>query len=71
MTDLKAPSCGELTNLEHSVQTERLLSLLERRGLVEDPSIRNDKARAAGIAPQYVSQHPDHAQALPGYCLGS
>ena len=47
MTDLKAPSCGELTNLEHSVQTEQLLSLLERRRLVEDPSIRNDKARAA------------------------
>ena len=47
MTDLKAPSCGELTNSEHSVRTEQLLSLLERRGLVEDPSIRNDKARAA------------------------
>lgn len=47
MTDLKAPSCGELSSQGCSAQTEQLLSLLERRGLVEDPNILNDKARAA------------------------
>lgn len=47
MADLKASPFGELPNQEIFVQPELLRSLLERRGLVEDPSIHNEKARAA------------------------
>ncbi len=45
MADLKATLCGELPKNEISPQTEQLISLLERRGIVEDPSIVNEKAR--------------------------
>ena len=45
MADLKAILCGELPKNEFSPQTEQLISLLERRGIVEDPSIVNEKAR--------------------------
>ena len=47
MADLKACPCGELPEEKYSTQNELLRSLLERRGLVEDPSIPNEKARAA------------------------
>ncbi len=47
MADLKATLCGELPQNEFSPQTEQLISLLERRGIVEDPSIVNEKARQA------------------------
>lgn len=47
MADLKATRCGELPKTEFSPQTEQLISLLERRGIVEDPSIVNDRARQA------------------------
>lgn len=47
MADLKATRCGELPKTEFSPQTEQLISLLERRGIVEDPSIVNEKARQA------------------------
>ena len=47
MADLKATLCGELPQNEFSPQTEQLIALLERRGIVEDPSIVNEKARQA------------------------
>ena len=47
MADLKATRCGELPKTEFSPQTEQLISLLERRGIVEDHSIVNEKARQA------------------------
>ena len=47
MADLKATLCGELPQNEFSPQTEQLIALLERRGIVEDPSIVNDRARQA------------------------
>lgn len=47
MADMKATHCGELPKNELSPQTEQLLSMLERRGIVEDPSILNSKARQA------------------------
>lgn len=47
MADLKATLCGELPQNEFSPQTEQLISLLERRGIVEDHSIVNEKARQA------------------------
>lgn len=45
MADLKATLCGDLPNCEFSPKTEQLLSLLERRGVVADVSIANEKAR--------------------------
>lgn len=47
MADLKATHCGELPKNEFSSQTGQLISLLERRGIVEDPSIVNERARQA------------------------
>jgi len=47
MADLKATLCGELPQNEFSPQAEQLIALLERRGIVEDPSIVNDIARQA------------------------
>ena len=47
MADLKATLCGELPQNAFSPQTEQLIALLERRGIVEDPSIVNEKARHA------------------------
>ena len=47
MADLKATLCGELPQNEFSPQTEQLIALLERRGIGEDPSIVNEKARQA------------------------
>ncbi len=47
MADLKATFCGELPQNECSPQTEQLIALLERRGIVEDSSIVNDRARQA------------------------
>ena len=47
MADLMATLCGELPQNEFSPQTEQLIALLERRGIVEDPSIVNDRARQA------------------------
>ena len=47
MADLKATLCGELPQNEFSPQTEQLIALLERRGIVEDLSIVNEKARHA------------------------
>lgn len=45
MADLKATLCGDLPNKEFSPQAEQLLSLLERRGIVEDQSIYGERAR--------------------------
>ncbi len=47
MADLKATLCGDLPNEEFSPQAEQFLSLLERRGIVEDQSICGEKARQA------------------------
>lgn len=45
MADLKATLCGDLPKNDLSPQTEQLLALLERRGIVEDISIQSAKAR--------------------------
>ena len=48
MADLKAAPCGEALDRELlSPHTEEFLSLLERRGIVEDPNITNEKIREA------------------------
>ena len=47
MADLRATLCGELPQNEFSPQAEQLIALLERRGIVEGPSIVNDRARQA------------------------
>ena len=47
MAELKATHCGDLPKAEVSVQTEQLISLLERRGIVKDQSISNERAQAA------------------------
>ena len=47
MADLKAYRCGEQDSEEVSPKTEQILSMLERRGIVEDPSILGEKARKA------------------------
>lgn len=47
MADLKAYRCGEQSGEEVSPKTEQILSMLERRGIVEDPSILGEKARKA------------------------
>ena len=46
MADLKAYPCGELPNQNQSTQNELLLGLLERKGIVDDLSIPNEKVRA-------------------------
>lgn len=57
MADLKATLCGELPQNEFSPQTEQLIALLERRGIVEDPSIVNEKARQAEQAQRRNMYH--------------
>ena len=57
MADLKATLCGELPQNEFSPQTEQLIALLERRGIVEDPSIVNEKARQAEQALRHNMYH--------------
>lgn len=47
MAALKATHCGDLPNYETQPQAEQFLSLLERRGIVGDQSIVNEKARQA------------------------
>lgn len=47
MADLKATHCGELPGDEVSPKAEQILSMLERRGIVEDQSIASEKARKA------------------------
>ena len=47
MADLKTSRCGDTANGEVSPKAEEILSLLERRGIVEDQSIASKKARAA------------------------
>mgnify|MGYP007129697137 FL=1 len=48
MTDLKASPCGEMSDQGQRPLLKKLLrDLLERRGLIEDSSIRNEKARVA------------------------
>lgn len=47
MADLKATHCGELPEKDFSTQAEQFLSLLERRGIVEDMGITSEKARLA------------------------
>ena len=47
MADLKATHCGELPSDEVSPKAEQILSMLERRGIVEDQSIASEKARKA------------------------
>mgnify|MGYP007033819736 FL=1 len=48
MADLKASHCGEATVSDDvSPKAGEILSLLERRGIVEDQSIASKKARAA------------------------
>lgn len=45
MEHLMESRSGEQTARDTASQAEQILSLLERRGLVEDPSIINPKAR--------------------------
>lgn len=47
MEHMKESRFGEQTGKDVSAQTEQILSLLERRGIVEDQSITNKKAREA------------------------
>lgn len=47
MANTKASHYGDAPNHEPSTQTEQLLSILERRGIVEDQSIPNEKVRLA------------------------
>lgn len=47
MADLKVTHCGELPGDEDPAKTEQILSMLERRGFVEDQSIASEKARKA------------------------
>ena len=47
MADLKVTRCGELPGDEDPAKTEQILSMLERRGFVEDQSIASEKARKA------------------------
>ena len=47
MTDLKASPCGEMSDQGQGPSQKLLRDLLERRGLIEDSSIRNEKARVA------------------------
>ena len=47
MADMKASPCGELPGQGQFHQEKLLRDLLERRGLIEDPNIRNERARAA------------------------
>jgi len=47
MADLKATLCGDLPKKGALPQAEQLLSLLERRGIVEDQSIPCEQARLA------------------------
>ena len=47
MEHLKEARFGEQAGKNTSVQAEQILSLLERRGIVEDQSILSQKARAA------------------------
>ena len=47
MTDLKASPCGEMSDQGQGPSQKLLRDLLERRGLIEGSSIRNEKARVA------------------------
>jgi len=47
MANMKASHYGNIPNQEPSTQAEQLLSILERRGIVEDQSIPDEKARMA------------------------
>lgn len=47
MANLKVSCCGEQLSEEISPKTEQILSMLERRGMVEDQSILGEKARKA------------------------
>ena len=45
MAHMKASLCGEDFESASPAQAEQMLSLLERRGIVEDPDIPNEKRR--------------------------
>lgn len=47
MENLKASPCGEGEALPRPAQTEKILEMLERRGVVPDQDITNDRVRAA------------------------
>lgn len=57
MADLKATLCGDLPKNDLSPQTEQLLALLERRGIVEDISIQSTKARQSEQALRRTMYH--------------
>lgn len=57
MADLKATLCGDLPKNDLSPQTEQLLALLERRGIVEDISIQSAKARQSEQALRRTMYH--------------
>ena len=57
MADLKATLCGDLPKNDLSPQTEQLLALLERRGIVEDFSIQSAKARQSEQALRRTMYH--------------
>ena len=67
MADLKATHCGELPKNEFSLQTEQPISLLERRGLMEDHSIVNEKVRQVE---KDLRRNMYYTEALPGHRLG-
>ena len=66
MEHMKELHSGEQAGTAVSVQAEQILSLLERRGIVEDQSITSKRpGRRSRSCVATVSQHPDDASALP------
>lgn len=57
MADMKAPACGDLSKNKLAQQTDQILSLLERRGIVEDPTITSEKARQSEQAFRRTMYH--------------
>lgn len=50
MADLMESRCGSLTTAQLTPHAEQFLSLLERKGIVPDQEITNEKARSADKA---------------------
>lgn len=68
MADLMESRCGSLPTAQLAPHAEQFLSLLERKGIVPDQEITNEKARSAdkALRKNHVPQHPADAAALPG-----
>ena len=50
MADLMESRCGSLPTAQLTPHAEQFLSLLERKGIVPDQEITNEKARSADKA---------------------